>query len=461
VTKDEIPKTHLVVVVHGIRDRGQWFRIVQDVLEDGTDVRVVPISFGYFDIFRFLVPSPLRRGPIEFVRRELLNVAALAKDEGKRLSVIAHSYGTYAVTKVIEEQRELEIDNLVLCGAIVPRTYDWGASRRQVRSLIVNDYGVKDPWPVVATSVTWGFGDSGTYGFTSTNVDRDRDHDFGHGGFMDATFVETFWKPLLHLGRIVPPDRSKGGYPKQPPWFGVLGLPWKYLIALGVAAALGAAIWPDVAGDLWYRASTQLSRTLGWSADSRNVPLEQLLSVSCDVQLMQPSAMEKDAALESARFLKTEPWLKLALDEVGQAEVPGDANNPRIIAYNRAISNGHTNDETPWNGQFVQWALITAGHDGLAGGLAQTARNWLNFGYDVDDDGIGPIAGAVVVTERPEEPVGGVAGFYLGPDEQAPPDKPAIRMVAGNICGAVNVISVPESVVLGYRLPSDWQGPAQ
>lgn len=451
-------KMHTVVVVHGIRDRGGWQRMVQDVLEEGTDIKVVPISFGYFDVFRFLLPGPLRNGPIDVVRREILNVAL--EGGGKNLSVIAHSYGTYAITKVLEQHRDLEIKNLVLCGAIVPRGYDWGATRKQVKGLFVNDYGVKDPWPVIATSVTWGYGDAGTYGFKSASVSRDRDHDFGHGGFMTAEFVQTFWKSLLHKGEIVPPDRKNGGYPTQPRWFWVLALPWKYLVVLLLLLAGLAAIRPDMAGDLWHRGTTQLATSLGLKVDSRNVRPAELLSVSCDLKLTAPPGPELDAVLDQAAFLKTKPWLELALGEIGQYEIPGDRSNPHIIAYNDSIANGFNNDEEAWNGQFVQWALIHAGHDGLAGDLARTSRQWLNFGVDVEDDGIGPIAGAVVVTERPEAPdVGGVAGFYLDSDPTSSP--PAIRMVAGNICGAVNVITVPESLVLGYRLPADWQGPAQ
>lgn len=451
-------KTHTVVVIHGIRDRGGWQRMVQDVLEEQTDIRVLPISFGYFDVFRFLLPGPLRNGPIDFVRREILNVAL--EGDGKHLSVIAHSYGTYAITKVLEQHRELEIKNLVLCGAIVPRGYDWGATRRQINGLFVNDYGVKDPWPVIATAVTWGYGDAGTYGFKSTSVSRDRDHNFGHGGFMTAEFVQTFWKSLLHEGEIVAPDRKNGGYPTQPWWFWILALPWKYLIVLLILLAGLAAIRPDVASDAWHSGSTQLAQVFGLAVDSRNVRPEELLSVDCDLKLTAPSQPELDAALEQAAFLRTAPWLELALGQIGEGEVLGDRSNPQIIAYNKAIEGGFSNDEEPWNGQFVQWALIQSGHDGLAGGLAKTSRSWLKFGVDVDDDGIGPVAGAVVITERPEMPdTGGVAGFYLGADTMS--SEPAIRMVAGNICGAVNVITVPERLVLGYRLPADWQGPAQ
>lgn len=67
----DLAKDHIVLVIHGIRDRGAWQRMVQDILEAGTAVEVMPISYEYFDILRFLLPGPLRYYPVRIVQREL------------------------------------------------------------------------------------------------------------------------------------------------------------------------------------------------------------------------------------------------------------------------------------------------------------------------------------------------------------------------------------------------------
>lgn len=219
---------HTILLVHGIRDHGTWQTMVADVLEKDTSCKVVPISYQYFDIVRFALPLPWRQRPIRIVQQELLHQKS--KNPDTPVSVIAHSYGTFAVTEALEQNRDLEINHLVLCGAIVRSSYDWGATRRQITGYIVNDYSFRDPWPVLAKSTTWGFGATGTYGFRSGRIDKDRDHHLCHSGFFRQAFVEKYWKPIFVSGEIVAPDRTTTGYGKAPWYFWFLGLPLKYIL---------------------------------------------------------------------------------------------------------------------------------------------------------------------------------------------------------------------------------------
>jgi uncharacterized protein (TIGR02594 family) len=456
--KAESAKDHIVLIVHGIRDRGEWQRMMQDVLEDNTSITVKPISYDYFDLVRFLLPSPFRNGPIKVVQRNLATTLALS--EGKRVSVIAHSYGTIAITKVLEQNRMMAIHHLLLCGSIVSRSYDWGATRKQVKGLIINDYGVRDPWPVVATSVTWGYGTSGAYGFKDATIDRDRDHNFGHSGFMNSSFVEKYWKSALSEDKITPVDRSQSGYTNTPWYFRLLSLPWKYVLTFLILWTLVNYVWPEKVADFTFQVRKNVSERLGWSIDSRRVPASKLLSLKCDLPLSHPSPSEVAEAIDAAEFLKTDRWLRLALAEVGQSETAGPRTNPRIAIYNSSSENLPQSDEIPWNGQFVQWAMREAGESGMTAGSIEFARTWLQYGRDTSLEGIDAVTGAIVIAKRPDEPsYGGVVGFYLAHDSEA--HESSIRMLAGNICGAVNVITVPESLVLGYRVPTEWRGPPQ
>ena len=74
---------------------------------------------------------------------------------------------------------------------------------------VINDCGIKDPFPVIAEAVLWGYGSSGTFGASQTAV-YDRFHDLGHSGFYgEDDFVEKFWVPALEHGDIVPGPKMR------------------------------------------------------------------------------------------------------------------------------------------------------------------------------------------------------------------------------------------------------------
>ena len=56
-------------------------------------------------------------------------------------------------------------------------------------------------------------------------------------------------------------------------------------------------------------------------------------------------------------------WLACAWDELGQREIDGSADNPRILAYFRAVGqDGILHDEVPWCAAFVGACLERAGN---------------------------------------------------------------------------------------------------
>lgn len=55
------------------------------------------------------------------------------------------------------------------------------------------------------------------------------------------------------------------------------------------------------------------------------------------------------------------PWVKIAIGEIGQAQIEGKLHNPRILQYHAATKYGATDDETAWCSSFVNWCLKEAG----------------------------------------------------------------------------------------------------
>ncbi len=234
---------NVVVLVHGIRTYAPWYPLVERLMRP-RGISVHPIRYGRFDLFRFMVPGPWRRGPVATTLRKLEPILLDAAKKGQRVTVIAHSNGSYVVTKLLEEKPTIELDYLILCGSVVPNDFDWTRVNRQIRKAIVNDYGVRDVWPVVAKSLSWGFGHAGTHGFGAPVVDRI--HDLGHDYFTEE-FVERFWLPIIESDEIVASTQRGDKLPSTPLWFAIGELPWRWAIlaAIGVAVALGlATVWP-------------------------------------------------------------------------------------------------------------------------------------------------------------------------------------------------------------------------
>jgi len=171
----------VVLLIHGIRTQATWQRTVKAVLEEIPGVFVQESNYGYFDTFRFWCPFVTRTAAIEEVKQTVQTLKHKYPDA--RLSVIAHSNGTYIITKLLQSELDLELNRLVLCGSIVPRRFPWYTVDSRLGTEVVNDYGTHDIWPVLAKALSWGYGDTGRHRFGKPGV-RDRGHEFAHGDYF-------------------------------------------------------------------------------------------------------------------------------------------------------------------------------------------------------------------------------------------------------------------------------------
>jgi hypothetical protein len=135
----------------------------------------------------------------------------------------------------------IELHRLILCGAILPTEFGWDKLRKRIETEVINDCGIRDIWPVLAQSTTFGYGPSGRFGFGTPGV-RDRFHDFGHGGFFQEKFVRDFWLPWFQKGDFV---KSKAPPPSGARWHLLTIIQIKWLAILLFAA-----------GILWYAFTT-------------------------------------------------------------------------------------------------------------------------------------------------------------------------------------------------------------
>ncbi len=138
------------------------------------------------------------------------------------------------------------------------------------------------------------------------------------------------------------------------------------------------------------------------------------------------------------------PWYQIALEELahGVVEVPGGANNPRIIEYHSTCTLRATNDETPWCSAFVNWCITQAG---LTGTNDAAARSWLQWknGAKIKS----PKLGCIVVLKRGTNPWEGHVGFFSDEDDSH------IQLLGGNQGNEVSVGPQRKENLLAYIWP--------
>jgi hypothetical protein len=186
-----------LLLIHGIRTHAEWQEELANILRTANRV-VIPLRYHFFDVFRFLCPCFTRHKPIEKLTREIRDALSLHRDH--ELAIIAHSFGTFAVSEILKENPDIQPTILVFCGGIVSESFRWDVLKN-VPSIVVNECAIRDIWPVMAKSLTWGYGSTGRFGFGVVRV-HDRFHDFGHGGFLESAFARKFWWPLLESGKL-------------------------------------------------------------------------------------------------------------------------------------------------------------------------------------------------------------------------------------------------------------------
>lgn len=233
-------RKHIIALLHGMNTDAQWQEALAAQLRDDYGVDTYPIGYGNFRPWRFICPFFTRQAPIDVVTQELRNLKTLHPDAD--ISVIAHSFGTYILSKILEDHTDLNFYRIQLCGAVIDTNYRWDKVQARIAKQIVNDVGHKDIYPLLARKVTWGYGDSGTFGFKKVLI-RDRHFNYGHSDFMTEEHVTKYWKPFIVDGQIVATELTRSR-PVHGFWVqAVRKLPLKIALLVLVFSGLLLLIW--------------------------------------------------------------------------------------------------------------------------------------------------------------------------------------------------------------------------
>jgi uncharacterized protein (TIGR02594 family) len=132
------------------------------------------------------------------------------------------------------------------------------------------------------------------------------------------------------------------------------------------------------------------------------------------------------------------PMIRTAVGFYGTTEIPGAANNAKIVEFFHATGHRNINDdETHWCSAFMMYC---AKMNGLAYPKNALARSWMKVGKKVDQ----PQVGDLVVFGWKESYHGHVI-IYLGEVNGM------VIGIGGNQDDEVNVSSFSKECILGYR----------
>ena len=147
-------------------------------------------------------------------------------------------------------------------------------------------------------------------------------------------------------------------------------------------------------------------RSVRWCVPGARRPLQYALAYG--TLLLERPASSNHKQFAKARVMEQPRWLAHAWAELGQREVRGVADNPRIRAFYRdAGQKTEHHDEVPWCAAFVGACLERAG---LSSMRSLMARSYLHWGAPIANGRYGAIA----VLSRGADPAAGHVGFLPG-----------------------------------------------
>lgn len=199
-------KKSLVITLHGIRTFAPWQKDLADELGK-AGFKTKSLHYGYFSSLKLILPSS-RRKQIEWFRDRYTEITNEYPDVVP--SVIAHSFGTYIITRALELFDGVKFDQVILCGSVVPRDYEWQPlfTGGQVNR-ILNECAKRDLVVRAAPFFVQDAGASGVWGFSEKNsamLCQRFISKFGHSDYLHVLNFRQNWIPFL-LGGVAPKDR--------------------------------------------------------------------------------------------------------------------------------------------------------------------------------------------------------------------------------------------------------------
>ena len=224
----------VVISIHGIRARGAWQKMLGSELNK-AGFPYEALDYGFFGAVRLLFPGAREKQVRWFVDE----YTRIRQGSTAKISVIAHSFGTYIVAGALEKYAEVNLDSIIFCGSIVRPDYAWSRLIPGQAKRVLNDFGRLDRWVKL---VAWFIGDagpSGARGFDDEaggHVQQRLRPKFRHSDYFYRLNYQGTWIPFL---RGEPPHMEPG----DERW----SRNWRFLVTKAaivmILFGLGLVIW--------------------------------------------------------------------------------------------------------------------------------------------------------------------------------------------------------------------------
>jgi len=176
-----------ILTLHGMNTSGRWQEEFSWFIQNlyGHSIPVAIYKYGNIKFSPFL-----KMRQRFYAKRLIKNINRLCeefeKPHHKRPDVIAHSFGTWLISKVLKENPDIKVGRIILTGSIVPPDFSWKTliHREQVQAVMCH-HSKKD-FPVkISHYLIPGSGPSGVRGFNDReNVIHILEDDFGHSDYF-------------------------------------------------------------------------------------------------------------------------------------------------------------------------------------------------------------------------------------------------------------------------------------
>lgn len=181
---------------------------------------------------------------------------------------------------------------------------------------------------------------------------------------------------------------------------------------------------------------------------SQGLPVTGVVALDTALALDKPVTVV--AQEKSTIDIQTPPWLKTAIDNIGIAEVPGNQDNPVILAMAKAcggnIAKTYVHDEIPWCKMFTEYCLVK---NGLKGVDSLWALDNAKIGTKLK----GPALGAIATKKRTG---GGHTFIIAGRDKDG-----KIVGVGGNQKDRISRATFLTSELVSFNWPNGYPLPVK
>lgn len=196
--------THVIFVIHGIRDDGYWTRRIAQRIHEAASksgqciaaYRSITSSYGYFAMLPFIWPW-ICREKVEWLMDEY--VSAVSHYPGANFSFIGHSNGTYLLARALEDYPAVHFRNVFFAGSVVRRDYPWhrfiaaGRVQRVVNMVATADWVVAIFPSALEPLRRFDLGGAGFRGFYQADAEPSLHEVHYVTGGHSAALIETQW----------------------------------------------------------------------------------------------------------------------------------------------------------------------------------------------------------------------------------------------------------------------------